>query len=130
MKKLITLFILSAVFLSACTKHNDDIEDLSPKADLQFESPTAGAFYNIGDSVLIKGTASYTSTIHGYDLIIRKASDTTTLFFVHVHDHNANLQINTKWKADVSNTNLQAEVILHLDHEGHTDSRKVGFSVR
>lgn len=130
MKKIVSAIILSAFLLAACTKHNDDLEDLSPKATIQFESPTAGAFYNLGDSVLIKGTASYTSTIHGYDLIVRKASDTATLFFVHVHEHKADLQINTKWKADVSNANLQAEVVLYLDHDGHTDSRKVGFSVR
>ena len=130
MRKLISTSILSVILFTACTKHSEDVEDRSPKADIQFESPTTGAFYNSGDSVLIKGTASYTSTIHGYDLIIRKASDTATLFFAHVHDHKADLQINTKWKADVSRTNLQAEVVLYLDHEGHTDSRKVGFSVR
>lgn len=130
MKKIIYSLVLFAVLFSACTKHNDDVEDTSPKANIQFESPTAGTFYNSGDSVLIKGTASYASTIHGYDLIIRKAADTTKLFFVHVHDHKAALQINTRWKADVDNVNLQAEVILYLDHDGHTDSKKVGFSVR
>lgn len=130
MKKILSLLTLSAVLFTACTKHKDDVENTAPTATIQFESPTQGAFYNSGDSVLIKGTATYATTMHGYDLIIRKASDTTKLYFQHFHDHQATITINTKWKADVSNTNLLAEVVVYLDHDGHTDSKKVGFSVR
>ena len=130
MKKYFFLLISFIALATACTKHKDDVENTSPKADIRFESPTQGAFYNSGDSVQIKGTASYTATIHGYDVIIRKANDTATLFFKHFHDHKASLAIDTKWKASVSHANLQAEVVLYLDHDGNTGSRKVGFSVR
>jgi hypothetical protein len=131
MKKILSSLLLAILVFTACTKHKDDVEDTSPKATILFESPMQGAFYNSGDSVLIKGTASYTTTIHGYDLVIHKATDTATLYFKHFHDHKAVVEINTKWKAEsISNANLQAEVILYLDHEGHTGSKKVGFSIR
>jgi hypothetical protein len=130
MKKIISSLFLTALFSTACTKHPHDQEEGSPKADIQFESPVAGAIYNSGDSILIKGRASYAAPIHGYDLIIRKAGDTTKLFFKHIHEHKAQLAINAKWKAAVSNSNLQAEVVLYLDHEGHTHSKKVGFGMR
>ena len=131
MKQILSFLLLTGLFFTACTKHKDDVEDTSPKANIQFESPTQGGFYQSGDSIIIKGNASYTSTLHGYDLIIRKITDTTKLYFQHFHDHKAAVQINTKWKAEnISNTNLQAELVLYLDHEGHTDSKKVGFSIR
>lgn len=130
MKNIISLLFFSLVLLTACTKHKDDVENTAPAAEILFASPTQGAFYNSGDSVHIKGAASYTSTIHGYDLLIRKANDTATLYFKHFHEHKASLAIDTKWKAELSHANLQAELVLYLDHEGHTDSRKVGFSIR
>ncbi len=125
-----TILTVSVLIFFACTKHRDDVVDNSPRALLQFESPTIGAFYNSGDSVLIKGTATYSATIHGYDVIVRKANETETLFFKHYHDHKTKLDINTKWKANVSGANLQAELKVYLDHDGHIDSKKVGFSIR
>lgn len=129
MKKII-FFLAIPAFITACAKHNDDVEDATPQATIVFGSPAQGAVYNFGDSVLIRGTAVSTATVHGYDLIIRKAPDTAKLYFTHFHDHNDTLLINTKWKADVSGAALQAEVILYLDHDGHTASRKVGFEVK
>lgn len=129
MKKII-LFLALPAFFTACAKHNNDVEDVTPQATIVFSSPAQGAVYNPGDSVLIQGTAVSTATVHGYDLIIRNAPDTAKLYFAHFHEHNATLLINTKWKANVSSTALQAEVILYLDHDGHTASRKVGFTVR
>lgn len=129
--KTIFSLVISALLFAACTKHKDDVEDAAPKATFEFTSPAQGAFYNSGDSVLIQGTATAAATMHGYDVIIRKPSDTAKLFFQHYHDHKTTLNIDTRWKADeIHNTNLQAEVIVYLDHEGHTDSKKVGFSIR
>jgi hypothetical protein len=70
------------------------------------------------------------ATIHGYDIVIRKTGDTGKLYFKRVHDHNDTLHISTKWKPDVTNTDLQAEVILYLDHDGHTGNKKVTFRIQ
>ena len=120
----------STVFLS-CSKHKGDIEENIPVATIKFESPTASTVYQSGDSVRIKGTAISTATVHGYDIIIRKTTDTTKLFFQHVHDHNDTLLIDKKWKNHLSvAANMEAQVILYLDHEGHTGSKKVSFRVQ
>lgn len=122
--------LLSLIALTACTKHKGDTAaGAIPVATLVFSSPTAGGSYTLGDSVLISGSAISTGLMHGYDIAVHKAGDTATkYFFVHIHDHNDTLLISQKWKNTVPNgANLEAEVTLYLDHDGHTKSGKVGF---
>jgi hypothetical protein len=128
---LILFFFIALVLLISCTKHKGDIEENLPVATINFESPTLSSVYSNGDSVTIKGTAISTATVHGYDIIIRKVNDTTTLFFKHVHDHNDTLFINQKWKNNMSvEATMEAQVILYLDHEGHTGTKKAYFKVQ
>ena len=55
----------------------------------------------------------------------------TKLFFQHVHDHNDTLYINKKWKNSVLSTaHMEAQVILYLDHDGHTLSKKAFFQIQ
>jgi hypothetical protein len=131
---LLTLVFVTSFF--ACTKHNGD-EELTPEhvplASILFSSPTAGATFANGDSVTIKATAASTENIHGYDLVIRRADDTTVRYYVnHIHDHNDTLNINEKWKITVPSTpvNLEAEITLVLDHDGHTKKGKAAFRVQ
>lgn len=121
------LFLLGFV---ACTKHKEDVEDTTPQATIQFLSPAQAGTYSNNDSVAIQAKAISTATIHGYDIIIRKAEDTSQLYFTHIHDHNDTLQVNSKWRPTVSSANLQVELVLYLDHEGHTGRKKVTFSVK
>jgi hypothetical protein len=101
-----------------------------PVYTINFSSPTAASVYRNGDSVLIQAVGISTKTVHGYDVIIKKPNDTTKIFFKHVHDHNDTLLINQKWKNTLTApTNLEAQVILYLDHDGHTGSKKAGFKV-
>jgi hypothetical protein len=128
---LILFFIITLVLLISCTKHKGDIEENLPVAIINFESPTLSSVYSNGDSVTIKGTAISTATMHGYDIIIRKVNDTTTVFFKHIHDHNDTLSINQKWKNNVSvAATMEAQVVLYLDHEGHTGTKKAYFKVQ
>ena len=78
----------------------------------------------------IQAVGISSETVHGYDIIIKKPNDTTKIFFQHVHDHNDTLFINQKWKNTFTvATNLEAQVILYLDHDGHTGTKKAGFRV-
>lgn len=131
MKKLFSIYAsVLLVSLIACSKHKDDIEDTVPKATIQFFQPTQGAVYSSSDSVSIQATAIAAATIHGYDIIVRKAEDTAKLYFKHVHDHNDTLHINRKWKPEISNASLQVELVLYLDHDGNTGNKKVNFQVQ
>jgi len=129
---LISLFLSVFTFvLISCAKHKDDIEEHIPAHTISFSSPQSITPYQFGDSVAIKATAISSETIHGYDLIIRKSNDTTKIFFQHVHDHNDTLLINKKWKNSVTGpANMEAQIILYLDHDGHTGSKKAAFKVQ
>lgn len=131
MKKIFFAASFSITILAlSCTKHANDVEDTTPQATIQFLSPLAGAVYRNGDSVNIKATAISTATIHGCDLIIRKANDTAKIYFNHIHDHNTTLQIDSKWKADISNASMEVEIVLYLDHEGHTATKRTAFRMQ
>ena len=132
MKKTIAIlaFIVMMTAFYSCTKHaGDTAEETIPTATITFSSPTQGAVYQKGDSILIQGTAISTETIHGYEVSIRNAADTAVLYYAeHVHDHNDTIVIDKKWKNTLTTaTNLQVAVTVTLDHDGHTSTKTVGI---
>ena len=119
-----------SLLLSSCAKHQGDVEENIPAATIHFTSPVQGTVYLAGDSVVIKGIAISTATIHGYDLVIKRANDTASLYRQKIHDHNDTLLIARKWKPQSElSGHLEASVILYLDHEEHTKMQKVGFAI-
>lgn len=133
MKNILSTTILSVLVLVliSCAKHKDDIEEHIPAHTINFSSPASSTAYQLGDSVAIQATAISSEAIHGYDLIIRKSNDTTKIFFQHVHDHNDTLLVNKKWKNSVAGpATMEAQIILYLDHDGHTGSKKAAFKVQ
>jgi hypothetical protein len=117
----------------ACTKHAGDMEEETiPTATFILSSPVEGTLYQRGDSILIQGLAISTDEIHGYDISIKDAADTSVTYFAnHIHDHNDTISINQKWKNTLAaSANLQVEVTLTLDHHGHTSSKKVGVKTQ
>lgn len=117
----------------ACTKHAYDVEAAATTngATIVFSAPTANAVYQTGDSISIQAIAIAPQTIHGYDVSIKQANDTTVYFFQHVHDHNDTLLINHKWKSNLPGAMaLEAKIVLTLDHDGHTATKSVAFNVR
>jgi hypothetical protein len=116
--------------LMACSKHHGDLEENLPVAVISFFSPTQGAIFKNGDSVHIKAQAYSTQTIHGYDIVIRELGDTAKIYFRNVHDHKDTLMIDQKWaSATGGRLNLEAEIKLYLDHDGHTKKSSVAFRV-
>ncbi|RYY99702.1 MAG: hypothetical protein EOO11_04030 [Chitinophagaceae bacterium] len=119
--------------LAACSKHAGDTEPdphSVPAATLTLSSPVAGAHYNYGDTVWFRGTAVSTATIHGYDLSVRRANDSASLYYQHYHNHNDTIQINQYWVNDRTVAgDLEAGILLTLDHEGHVLERKVAVHV-
>jgi hypothetical protein len=137
MRRIIAIPIIAGLcfLVISCDKNDSESEDPEtlPAATIQFSSPLPNAVYNNGDSVAITATAISTESIHGYDLAIRNADDTTSsLYFIHIHDHNDTIYINEKWKSAAASlpANLNAEIIIYVDHNGHTLKEKVGFRVQ
>jgi hypothetical protein len=128
MKLIYSITALLLFALTACSKHHGDLT--LPDATINFSEPLPGSSYNGGDSISIKGVAISAVIMHGYDIAIKKANDTTTYFFMHIHDHNDTLVINQKWKNTLTGaSSLEAQVTVYLDHDGHTVTKKVGFAV-
>ena len=120
-----------AIVLVACTKHAGDEEaETTPTATLAFSSPTEGASYQFGDSVLIQGVAAAAQEMHGYEVSVRNAADTSVVYYKeHIHEHGSTLAINQKWKDTLTTAvQLQAQVTLILDHDGHTTTKSVRFN--
>lgn len=124
-------FLIIAFCCISCVKHNGDIEEHIPVSTITFGAPTEGAIQSSKDSVRILATAVSSATIHGYDITIKKPNDTTVYWFKTVHDHNDTITIDQKWKGDfAAPTDLEASITLHLDHEGHTNTKAVRFQLR
>jgi hypothetical protein len=48
-----------------------------------------------------------------------------------VHDHNDTILLNKKWKNIITGpANMEAQIILYLDHDGHTGTKKATFKVQ
>jgi hypothetical protein len=121
----IALFCITA--FAACTKHAGDLEETIPTATITFAAPTEGTTYRTGDSIRIQGVAISSAVMHGCQIAIRNAADTSVVYYAeHVHDHNDTITINKAWKNTLTTAaDLQVEVTLALDHDGHTRTKTV-----
>jgi hypothetical protein len=128
----ILIALLLGVLFSCTREHGEDKAPKIPDATITFMSPLPGAVYTNGDSVTIQATAVSTEEIHGFDLAIRKVTDTAnSIYFTHIHDHTDTIIINEKWKSLViPPVDLQAEIVIYLDHVGHTKKEKIQFRVQ
>src|SRR5688572_24358752 len=122
------LFTLLVIGFSACEKHRFDKIPVTEPYILYFDSPLKDATFSTGDSIKISGMAIYKQSIHGYDIKLREVNDTSLLYFTHIHDHNDTLHINHTWKNNLTGSrNIEAEIIIYLDHDGNIGSKKTSF---
>lgn len=129
MRKTLTIICMAAAAIS-CTKHKGDIDDHQPLASITFMDPSVNRTFRAGDSVNIKALAISSATIHGYDLIIKKQTDTTTCFFLHVHEHNDTININKTWVNTMGGSHkMDVFIKLYLDHDGHVLTAKAPFTI-
>lgn len=130
MKNTFPIILIFFAALSGCIKHSLE-EELPPlpTATVTFLRPAPGDVFHSGDSINIKATVTSTAELHGYDLLIRKAGEASNYFFVHIHDHGDTVHIDQNWKDTLTSpANLEAELSIYLDHEGHTQKTKVSFA--
>ena len=124
------LFLISFVSFFSCSKHRGDIAGVTPSSTVTVFSPAPNFVIHYGDSLEINAMAIAQNVMHGYDLKITRRNDTTALFFYHGHQHNDTLSIKGKWGNTIdTNTDLVLSVLVHLDHDGHTNEKKVAFKV-
>lgn len=123
LKPLLSLLLLSLVFVSACKKEDDDhSHDTSgdtAKPVINMSSPNDMQMYNNGDTVKITGTVTDAS-LHELLIKIVRDSDGVVLFqeTPTVHDMTS-FNINSKWKSAVTDHTNASVVVLVEDHSAN-----------
>lgn len=121
--------LLVFTILISCSRHPGDGGEKA-SVSIQFLSPGAGAMFQNGDSILVEANIQGTSTLHGYEVWIRKANDTTTYFYQHVHDHSQSIMARHIWKNTINGpANMEVIITVPLDHDGNTATKRAGFVV-
>lgn len=127
-KSAFSAFFLMLALVTVSCEEEDEVEPVNT-ATISISSPTEGAMVMANDSATIAGTITGEQTLHGYTLYVRRKSDNAELFKKEIHDHNTNITFNQKWGVGpvTTHTELELEVVVTLDHEGHTTNKKVNF---
>lgn len=120
------LGLLAAGF-TACKHDDDHHHGNDTQATITLASPTAGQQFQPGDTVTITGTVVTEESMHGYILYIRRKPQLDTLYSYSGHEHGTSAAISQKWVNTASQTDLELEVKVTLDHDGNTASKKVIF---
>jgi hypothetical protein len=128
-----TLLLLTSLLttLLGCTKDSADEEEPIVTATITINSPGEGAVFHNGDSIIVEGTAVGTGVLHGYEISIRKANESSNpYYFQHIHNHSSTIQFREGWKNNLTApTNLEVVVDVIVDHEGNKNSKKFGIRV-
>src|SRR5690606_28638488 len=132
LRSLIAFFLVLFSFLTVSCK--DDDEKVDPKtpaseaAIITFTSPAMHSVYNQGQIVTVAGKIEAEKEIHGYKIIIRNKTANTETVIKDDHAHGTQVDFSAEWPTQVSqHADMEAEVIVTLDHNDNTISKKVGF---
>jgi len=121
---ILATYVLFLFLFSFCKKedeHDDDHDhDTATNITLNWAQPAEGSTVKKGDTLRIEGTATHTSEMHGYEVVISKASDTTVA--IHTgdgHVHGTTIVISEKWKNDLPDTTkLMVKLTVAKSHSG------------
>jgi hypothetical protein len=115
-------------FLISCARDNEEL--FLPDATITIYTPANATTIHQGDSIYINALATCATTLHGYELTIRKPGG-PNLYFQHYHDHNDTLVIKDQWKNTVAApAELELVMSIILDHEDHRKNVVVPLQVR
>ena len=101
-----------------------------PDATITIYTPLNNATLHAGDTIYVDALATAATTLHGYELTIRKPGG-SNLYFQHYHDHNDTLLIKDKWKnTQQAPAQLELMISIILDHEDHRKNILVPLQVQ
>lgn len=131
MKPSLILAILAAgLVFSACKKEKSDdstAED-HPSALITVTAPQEND--TIQGNFSVTGSIVGTAELHGYQVTLSTTQNDSIIYQSEVHDHLANFTINQAITNNFTGyTPLKLTVVAALDHEGHTETKTVHFTV-
>ena len=132
LKSVIAAFLILFTFLTVSCKDDDEkVEpqpENTPAATITFTSTSMHSSFNGSQVVNVAGKIEAQKQIHGYKIIIRNKTANTETILKEDHAHGTAVNFTTDWTSNVtSHSDMEAEVIVTLDHEGNTLSQKVSF---
>lgn len=131
MKNLAIIFMSISSFF-ACKKDHDHVTE--NKIVLNWAQPLDGSTVKLGDTLRIEGNATFPTELHGYEVVVTRASDSLTPLFSEDADiHATDLQISKKWKNSLSDsTRLLVKIEIAKDHSGSNNEvfRRIVWAVK
>jgi hypothetical protein len=120
---ILAIYVLIIFVFSFCKKdhdHEDHNHDTEKKISMNWAQPAEGSRVKFGDTLRIEGIATHSSEMHGYEVAIYKASDTSTVLYpASEHTHGTELKISKKWVCGLSDsTKLLVKLTVAKSHSG------------
>lgn len=128
----IVTILLSSISLTACKKDNStdnstEHED-HPTAVITITSPTEND--TIQGNFSVTGNIVGTGNLHGYQVTVTNELNDSIIYQNDIDDHVANFTINQAVTHSYTTyTPFKLEVVAALDHDGHTATKMVHFTV-
>jgi hypothetical protein len=115
----VTTFLL----LASCKKETQNAS--TGVAQLSVITPGEATTFNKNETIKITASATHAQTMHGYEVTIHPANDTTAIFRSVNHTHGLSLDINDQWvNTSPAVKNQVVEVKVFVDHDGTIVSQK------
>ncbi len=129
MNTVIRNIILPAIliaFINACDRHDHHVAPAS--VNIEILKPQTGLAYGPGDSVKMHINITSPAPMHGYELHITRLSDNKEVYYKEKDLHEKDCNIREFWMYNENcNSEMELEIIAHIDHEGNTSSKKTKF---
>jgi hypothetical protein len=100
-------------------------------AQVTIHNPMENDVVAPGATLEIHATVVGQDALHGYELFLRNKATGVNLLALNEHAHGSTIDIHEEWVNTVDETSeLELELIVTLDHEGNTTSKKVTFQAQ
>lgn len=128
--KILNLSIITLVIVTSSCKKEEDVH-ANYSATITITSPEADQKFDHHSNVTISGKIESDDELHGYKLVIRQLSDGAEKFSKEYHVHGKKIEFNEVWMNMIEiHQDMELEVIVVIDHDGNTISKKVVFHCR
>lgn len=128
MNKIITksLLVILLAGLLSCQK-KEVVPEAEANVNINIKSPSSGAIFHKGDTVLIDAEITYSGQMHGYITRIKNEKD-SILYETEGHNHGDKIDIKEQWvNTQGTNEKLELEVVAVISHDNDKKSDNVSF---
>jgi hypothetical protein len=128
MKTTIYSFLLISIFVISCKK--DGTNDVAFEGGITITSPNAGDTIS-GTQTIVTGSITGNMDLHGYHVVLYKASDNSILAETEVDHHSSSITLHDTLVYSVSQlTPVRLHVESAYNHEGDMTTKDVNYVIQ